>query len=166
MAKKHKKLNSMRLLEANEIPYEVFEYDTSLKDAAAVAEAVGIPEFMVYKTLIVYSVATEAPMIVMLASDMQLDLKQIASASGEKKVKMMKHADAERATGLQVGGMSALMLMDKNWPVYIDAPATQLQNIVISAGQRGLQLQVPVTPLLSLLKARIADVSTSDDEGS
>ena len=159
MAKKSKKLNSMRLLEANNIPYEVLEYDASIKDAELVAESLGIPEFMVYKTLIVYSVATETPMIVILASENQLDLKKIATAAGEKKVKMMKHADAEKATNLQVGGISALMLMDKNWQVYLDSPATQLQHIVISAGQRGLQLRIPVTPLLSLLKARIADVS-------
>lgn len=162
MAKKQKKLNSMRLLEANNIPYEVLEYDASIKDAEQVAESVGMPEFMVYKTLISYSVATEQPVIVMLASDTQLDLKKIATVSGEKKVKMMKHADAEKATGLQVGGMTALMLMDKNWQVYIDKPATQLQNIVISAGQRGLQLRIPVSPLLTLLKARIADVSIED----
>ncbi len=159
MAKKQKKLNSMRLLEANNIPYEVLEYDASIKDAEQVAESIGLPEFMVYKTLITYSVATEQPMIVILASDTQLDLKKIASASGEKKVKMMKHADAEKATGLQVGGMTALMLMDKNWQVYIDSPATQLQNMVISAGQRGLQLRIPVSPLLTLIRARIADVS-------
>lgn len=159
MAKKSTKLNSMRLLEANNIPYEVLEYDSSIKDAELVAESLGIPEFMVYKTLIVYSVATETPMIVMLASENQLDLKKMATAAGEKKVKMMKHADAEKATKLQVGGISALMLMDKNWQVYIDSPATQLQNIVISAGQRGLQLRMPVTPLLTLLRARIADIS-------
>ena len=157
MAKK-KKLNSMRLLEANDIPYEVMTYDTSIKDAELVAEAVGSPPFMVYKTLIVYSVATNDPMIAIVASDQQLDLKKIATVSGEKKVKMMKHADAEKKTGLQVGGISALMLMDKNWDVYIDASATQLQNIVISACQRGLQLRIPVNPLLNLLKAKIADV--------
>lgn len=159
MAKKPKKLNSMRLLEANNIPYEVLEYDSSIRDAELVAEALGIPEFMVYKTLMVYSVATDLPMVVIIASENQLDLKKIATAAGEKKVKMMKHADAEKATNLQVGGISALMLMDKSWQVYIDAPATKLQHIVISAGQRGLQLRIPVTPLLSLLRARITDVS-------
>lgn len=163
MAKKQKKLNSMRLLEANKIPYEVFEYDASIKDAEQVAESVGMPEFMVYKTLIAYSVATEQPMIAMMASEDKLDLKKLAVASGEKKVKMMKHADAEKATGLQVGGISALMLMDKNWTVYIDSTATELQNIVISAGQRGLQLQIPVSPLLTLLKARIADLRINDE---
>jgi Cys-tRNA(Pro)/Cys-tRNA(Cys) deacylase len=160
MAKKTKKLNSMRLLEANNIPYEVFEYDASIKDAEEVAEMVGMPAFMVYKTLIVQSVKTNAPMIFMIACDRHLDLKKAATASGEKKVQMAKHSDAEGMTGLQVGGISALMLMDKNWPVYIDQPATELQNIVISAGQRGMQVRIPVTPLLTLLHAKIAEAST------
>lgn len=161
---KQKKLNSMRLLEASKIPYEVLEYDDSIKDATEVADAVGVPYFMVYKTLIVQSVATEKPIIVMVACDRHLDLKKVAAAAGEKKMKMAKHADAEAMTGLQVGGISALMLMDKRWPVYLDKPATELQHITISAGQRGMQLRVPVTPLLTILKARIAEVSSEEEQ--
>lgn len=162
--KKQQKLNSMRLLEANNIPYEAIEYDSSIKDAVQVAEAVGTPPFMVYKTLIVQSVVTNNPMIVMIASENQLNLKKMAAAAGEKKVKMAKQADAEKMTGLQVGGISALMLTDKNWPVYIDQAATELQNIVISAGQRGTQLRLPLMPLLNLLGAKIAEVSTEENE--
>ena len=160
MAKKTKKLNSMRLLEANDIPYEALEYDSSEKDAEKVAELVGMPPFMVYKTLIVQSVATETPMIAMIACHRQLDLKLMANAAGEKKVKMARHADAERLTGLQVGGISGLMLTHKNWAVYLDQPATTLQNIVISAGQRGTQLRIPVLPLMKLLGAKIGEIST------
>lgn len=159
MAKK-KKLNSMRLLEANDIPYQAFEYDTGFHDAMEVAEMIGAPEFAVYKTLIVESANSSDVYVVMVASDRELDLKKVASAVGEKKVKMAKQSDAEKMTGLQVGGISPLMLMDKNWIIVLDSPATQLQNIYISAGQRGMQLGVPVTPLMNLLKARIADVST------
>jgi len=166
MAKKIKKLNSMRLLEANNVPYEVLEYDSSVKDAEQVAEMVGMSPHMVYKTLIVQSVKTNAPMVAMIACDRHLDLKKMATAAGEKKVQMAKHSDAEKMTGLQVGGISALMLMDKNWSVYLDQPATQLQNIVISAGQRGMQLRIPVTPLLTLIKAKIAEISSDEDEAS
>ncbi len=161
---KNKKLNSMRVLEANNIPYEVLEYDASTRDAEEVAELIGAPEFTVYKTLIVQSVATDKPVIVMIASDRQLDLKRIAAAAGEKKMRMAKHQDAEKMTGLQVGGISALMLLDKNWPIFLDQPATELQNIHISAGQKGMQLRVPVLPLMTLLKAKIAEVSTESEE--
>ncbi|MEL6527474.1 MAG: YbaK/EbsC family protein, partial [Chloroflexota bacterium] len=92
MAKK-KKLNSMRLLEANDIPYEAISYDASIKDAELVAEAVGLPEFTVFKTLMTYSVATEEAFVAMIPANTQLDLKKLASAANEKKVKMMKHAD-------------------------------------------------------------------------
>lgn len=161
MAKKNKetKLNSMRLLEQRDIPYEVLTYDDSIKDAESVAELIGVPEFMVYKTLIAQSVATAEPTIVMIASDRQLNLKKLASAANEKKMRMASQTDAEQITGLQVGGISALMLMDKNWTVYIDSAATELQNIVISAGQRGLQIRLPVTALMTITGARLADLS-------
>jgi Cys-tRNA(Pro)/Cys-tRNA(Cys) deacylase len=153
----------MRLLEANNIPYEVLEYDSSIKDAEQVAEMVGMSPFMVYKTLIVQSVKTNAPFVAMIACDRHLDLKKMAAATAEKKVQMAKHSDAEKLTGLQVGGVSALMLMDKHWSIYIDQPATELQNIVISAGLRGMQLRIPVLPLLNLLKAKIAEISSTDE---
>jgi Cys-tRNA(Pro)/Cys-tRNA(Cys) deacylase len=155
----------MRLLESHGIPYEVLGYDSSTRDAEAVAELVGMPPFMVYKTLIVESVPPGSkPMIVMLPCDKHLNLKRMAAASGEKKVRMAAHADAERMTGLQAGGISALMLTDKNWKVYIDRAASELQNIVISAGQRGFQLRVPTIALLTLLKARIVDVAQDKDD--
>ena len=46
------KLNSMRLLEQHQIPYEVVEFDDSLRDAEVIAESLGIPPYMVYKTLV------------------------------------------------------------------------------------------------------------------
>lgn len=160
---KNKKLNSMRLLDQHNIPYEVIEYDASTRDASEVAERIGMPEFMVYKTLIVQSVATQKPMMVMLAAHRKLDLKRMAASANEKKVTMATHDTAEKLTGLQVGGISALMLMDKNWPVYLDKPATELQNIVISAGQRGLQIRLPVLQLINLTRAKIVDVGIEGD---
>ncbi|MEL6527462.1 MAG: YbaK/EbsC family protein, partial [Chloroflexota bacterium] len=74
----------------------------------------------------------------------------------------MKHADAEKATGLQVGGISPLMIMDKNWTIFINSSATEHQQIVISAGQRGTQLRIPITPLMALIRARVADIATDD----
>jgi Cys-tRNA(Pro)/Cys-tRNA(Cys) deacylase len=159
-----KKLNSMRFLEKHNVPYEVLEYEADTRDAEEVAERVGMPEYMVYKTLVVQSVATLKPMLVMIASDRHLDLKRMATAAGEKKVQMAAHVDAEKMTGLKVGGISALMLTDKNWPVYLDQPASQLQNICISAGQRGLQLRVPVMMLMQVLRARLAEVSRAKED--
>ena len=156
---KSKKLNSMRLLEQHNIPYEVLTYEPITRDAGEVAELIGLPEFMVYKTLVIQSMATDKPMLALIAADRQLDLKAMAAAANEKKVRMASHADAEKLTGLQVGGISPLMLTNKNWPVYLDQPASELEHIILSAGERGTQVRVGVTPLMNVLHARLAEIS-------
>ncbi|MDZ4671928.1 MAG: YbaK/EbsC family protein [Phototrophicales bacterium] len=162
------KLNSMRILEQHKIPYEVLAYPDTVHDAQEVAEILGVPDFMVYKTLVVQSEnpTQPKPYLVMIASENKLDLKKMALAAGVKKVRMAAHKDAEAMTGLKVGGISALALMQKGWQVYLDQPASQLQHIVMSAGQRGTQLRVPVVPLVNLLRVRLAEISipNEDDE--
>jgi len=150
----------MRLLEQNKIPYEVIAYPDDLRDAEEIAEVLGVPPFLVYKTLVVHpeGKADAKPFLVMLASNRQLNLKSLAAIAKEKKVRMVSHADAEALTGLKVGGISALALTHKHWTVYIDQPATEHQHILISGGQRGIDLRVPTMALVGLLRARIADV--------
>ena len=158
------KLNSMRLLEQKKIPYEALEYPPTTRDAVEVAELLGVPYFMVYKTLVVQPLDTpNKPFLVIIPAESTLDLKKMAKAAGVKKVRMASHDDAERLTGLQVGGISAVALTHKNWQVYLDRSASELQHIIISAGQRGTQLRVPVTPLMSLLRARLVDVSAETE---
>lgn len=153
------KLNSMRFLEAQDVPYEVFTFDDSLHDAVEVAEALGVLPAHLYKTLVVQRASIDKPLLVMIASDRHLELKKLATAIGEKKVTMAAHDDAEALTELKVGGIGALALVAKNWPVYLDQPATQLQNIYVSAGQRGVNLRIPVNDLVRILKARIVEAT-------
>lgn len=158
---KSKKLNSMRFLETHNIPYEVLNYPDTILDAEEVAEVLGLPYHTVFKTLVVQTAdADEKVSLVMVPSERRLDLKMMAQAAGVKKMKMAAHVDAEKLTGLKVGSISALALTAKSWPVYLDSTGSQLQHIVISGGQRGTQLRVPVIPLMPVLRLRIADVST------
>lgn len=154
------KLNSMRLLEQHKIPYEVVEFSDELRDAEVIAEVLGAPPYLVYKTLVVEPEGGGKPLLVMIASNRQLDLKRLAAVAGVKKVRMASHKDAEAITGLKVGGISALALTHKNWMVFLDQPATEHQHIMISAGQRGVDLRVPTMALAGVLKARLADVSS------
>lgn len=161
-----KKLNAMRLLEQHKIAYEVLTYPTEIRDAEVVAEILGVPYWTVYKTLVVQAVNRpdiQKPYLVLVPSHAQLDLKKMAAAAGVKRVALALHKDAEALTGLQVGGISPLALMSKSWPIYLDSSATELQHMVISAGQRGTQLRVPVVPLVNLLRTRVADITTTPD---
>jgi len=155
------KLNSMRLLEKNNVIYQMVEYPDTMRDAVEIAAVLGTPPHLVYKTLVVEPVEAGKPFLVMIASNRSLDLKRMAQAAGYKKVSMASHNDAEKLTGLKVGGISALALTHKNWAVYLDQPAMQLEYILISAGQRGLDLRVPTAQLIRVLRAKIADVSSA-----
>ena len=90
MAKKKKskpKLHSMRALEAQGIPHEVFTYPPRHHSAAEVAELAGVSPAQVYKTLVVQREHGK-PLLVMIAADRQLSLKRLAAAIGEKKLRM------------------------------------------------------------------------------
>ena len=153
----------MRLLEANRIPYEVFSYDSRIRDARQVAESVGLPARTVFKTLVAQAPSDRKPILVMLPSDTTLNLKALAKSLGVKKAALASQAAAEKMTGLQAGGISAIALMQKNWDVYLDQRGGELEHIVISAGQRGLQLRVAAPALIALLGCKIIDVADEKD---
>lgn len=154
------KLNSMRLLEAQHIPYEASTFPDTERDAAVIAEILGVPAFMVYKTLVVQPLDNpKRSLLAIIAADRTLDLKALAAVSGHKKVSMAAHKDAEQLTGLKVGGISALALTHKNWPVYLDQPALELEHILVSAGQRGMDLRVPTMDFIRVVNAKVAAIS-------
>ena len=157
MARAEKTL-AMRVLEGQAVPYEVITYPDTIHDALELAQHVGLPPEGVYKTLVV--LADEPgfkPMLIMVAADTSLDLKKVAQAVGAKKAHMARHADAEKMTGLKVGGISALALLNKGFDIYIDEWATLLDAVVISAGQRGFNLRLSVDDLLRVTGAQVID---------
>ena len=122
------------------------------------ADAVGLPYEQVYKTLVALR-PTGKPMLIMIAGDQELDLKRVARAVGEKKVRMASHKEAENLTGLQVGGISALALLNRPFDVFIDRPATELSHILVSAGKRGINLRVAVADLIQITRARVIEAT-------
>ena len=153
------KTNAMRALDARKIPYEVFTFSPDIHSAVGVAEAVGLPPHQVYKTLVVLRPQGK-PMLIMVAGDRELDLKRVAKAVGEKKVRMASHREAEALTGLRVGGISALALLNRPFDVFIDRPATELSHVLVSAGARGINLRLAVSDLIRVTHARIIQATT------
>lgn len=162
MAKTPKPL-AVRMLEQRGIPHELFQFDPSIRSAAEVARATGVAPREVFKTLVVEQDPPKGkPYLVMMPADSELNLKALAAALGVKKVRMASHADAERYTGLQVGGISALALIGKGFASYIDARATELPHILVAAGQRGFDVRIAVPDLLALTGAKpIAGIGSS-----
>lgn len=152
------KTNSMRILEARKIPYEVRTYSPEIHSAEGAAAVLGVPASQVYKTLVVLRNKGK-PLLVMIPGDRELDLKRLARSVGEKRLTMATHKEAERLTGLQVGGISALALMNRGFEVLIDKPALTLEQIYISAGQRGINLCLRVDDLMRVTGAKVVEAT-------
>jgi Cys-tRNA(Pro)/Cys-tRNA(Cys) deacylase len=152
------KLNSMRLLDQQKVDYTIHEFPDTIHSADGVADYLGVPRERVYKTLVVLPAAGKA-VLVMIAGSRELDLKKLARAVGIKKAQMASHKEAEQLTGLQTGGISALALLHKNFAVYLDQAALQYERILVSAGRRGLNLELPVQELIRVTRAKVIEAT-------
>lgn len=156
-----RKTNSMRLLEARKIPYTAHSFSPDIHSADGVAEVLGVSAAEVFKTLVALP-QRGRPLLAIVPGDRELDLKALAKAADDKKVHMATQKEAEALTGLQVGGISALALLDKGFRVIMDASARQFAAIYVSAGERGLNLRVPVEDLVRVTRARVAAIATEE----
>ena len=152
------KLNAMRLLEQKNVDYVVREFPDTIHSAAGVADYFKLPHDMVYKTLVVLPPSGK-PLLVMVAGSRELNLKKVAKATGVKKVQMAAKKEAERLTGLQTGGISALALLHKNFAVYLDMPALALDRILVSAGKRGLNLELSTEDVVMITGAKVIEAT-------
>ncbi|MCA9937474.1 MAG: aminoacyl-tRNA deacylase [Anaerolineales bacterium] len=153
---------AMKVLEGRKVPYEVLTYPETERDARMIAGMFGVPANHVFKTLVVPRPKGK-PLLVLVPADCQLDLKKLARAVGEKKLKMAAHKEAEALTGLQVGGISPLALLNKGFMVLLDASAAELPFVYVSAGKKGINLKVPTAALRQITAARLVDVATPED---
>jgi Cys-tRNA(Pro)/Cys-tRNA(Cys) deacylase len=151
--------NVTRLLDSRKIPYAAFETPTEKLGALDVANLLGIEPDSVFKTIVVTCDKPKKPLLVVLPGPLQVDLKLLASAVGEKKVYLATEHEAEQLTGLQAGGISPLALINKGFRVIIDSSAQIYSEIHISGGQRGLNIRLAVSDLVKLTNAHFAQVS-------
>src|SRR6478736_8670206 len=123
-----------------------------------VVAALGWDPERVFKTLVAAVDGALVVGIVPVAA--QLDLKALAAASGGKKASMAKVADAERSSGYVAGGISPLG-QRKALRTVIDTSANGYPTIMVSAGKRGLQVELAPADLVAQCRATVADIATS-----
>jgi Cys-tRNA(Pro)/Cys-tRNA(Cys) deacylase len=96
--------------------------------------------------------------------DRALDLKRLASAVGGRRATLAEAATAERATGMVVGGISPLGSR-RSLPVVVDSSMLDHETVFVSAGRRGLQLELAPADLVRLGKAISARVARDERQG-
>lgn len=152
------KTNAIRILEAQKINFETYNYDVDENDLSGETVALKIdaePE-TVFKTLVCVGDKTGHVVFCIPATE-ELNLKRAAVASGNKKVEMIKQKDLLPSTGYIRGGCSPIG-MKKPFPTFIDETAQMFEEIFISAGIRGTQMKLNPDDLLKLVSGVYADL--------
>jgi Cys-tRNA(Pro)/Cys-tRNA(Cys) deacylase len=151
---------AVRVLEQAGVDHALHPYDPAHPSdqghgEAAVA-ALGADPRQVFKTLVARVDGTVTVAVVPVAGT--LDLKALASAAGGRKAVMAEPADAERATGYVLGGISPLG-QKKALPTVVDESALGFATVMVSAGRRGLQVELAPPDLVRLTRARTAPIA-------
>lgn len=153
------KTNAVRLLDQLKIPYELRAYEVDPDDLAAetVAAKIGLPAEQVFKTLVASGDRSGISMAV-IPGDAELDLKALASATGDRKVQLVPVKELQSLTGYIRGGVTALAAK-KDYPVFADETIELFDVISISAGLRGLQVLLAPADYLRATQATLAPLS-------
>ena len=119
------------------------------------AEALGVSPDRVYKTLV--AAVDERLVLAVVPAATELDLKRLADACGGRRAELADPAVATRATGYVIGGISPLGSR-RALPVVLDGASSDHPTIYISAGRRGLQLELAAADLARLTGATTAHI--------
>lgn len=153
------KTNAVRLLDAKKIDHQLYTYEApqGFLDGVSVAKSTGQNPDQVFKTLVTQGASKEFYVCVIPVA-YELDLKKAAKHFGEKKIEMIPAKDITKVTGYIKGGCSPLG-MKKLFQTAIDKKAAAFENIIVSGGRVGLQMEVPICALCELIKAQLVDLT-------
>lgn len=162
MAKKTEKTNAARLLDKAGISYKLIPYEYDENDLAAhhVADSLGQSIEKVFKTLVLHG-DRYGHLVCVVPGNSEVDLKALAKVSGNKKVEMIAMKDLLSVTGYIRGGCSPIG-MKKRFPTFFHSSATDHETIYVSAGVRGLQIEIAPDALISFVGGSIADVAVQE----
>jgi Cys-tRNA(Pro)/Cys-tRNA(Cys) deacylase len=147
------------LLARAKVPFTLHPYEHDPRSQAygeEAAAALGVDPARIFKTLIASVEGRLACAVVPVAA--RLDLKAFAATLGGKRAELADPAAAARATGYVVGGISPLGQRSK-LPVVVDGSASSFETMFVSAGKRGLQVELAPEDLVRVAGALLAPIA-------
>ena len=158
MTVKINKTNAARMLDREKISYRLIPYRFDENDLAAVhvARELNEPIERVFKTLVLRG-ERRGILVCVIPGDGELDLKKAARASGDKSVAMLHMKELLPTTGYIRGGCSPIG-MKKRFPVFIHSSCMDFDTIYISAGVRGLQIEIAPGDLVRVTEATVEEL--------
>ena len=159
MAKKIEKTNAARLLDKAGIKYNLIPYEFDENDLAAqhVADSLGQDIARVFKPLVLHG-DRSGHIVCVIPGNGEVDLKALAKVSGNKKVEMIAMKDLLSVTGYIRGGCSPVG-MKKRFPTYFHSTALSFETVYVSAGVRGLQIEIAPDDLIGFVGGIVGEVA-------
>ena len=148
------KTNAMRRLDSKKVNYEIITYESKdgKIDGISVAYKIGVDEANVFKTLVAQGASKELYVFVIPVVE-ELNLKEAAVITGEKKVEMIHVNDIMKYTGYIRGGCSPIG-QKREYKTFIHESAKELDFIIVSAGKIGYQIKINPTDLINVVLGR------------
>lgn len=152
------KTNVMRILDSSNIDYNIYTYEAkdSAVDGISVANKLGVAVEKVFKTLVTKGHGGDFYVFVVPVAK-ELNLKAAAKCVGEKSVEMIKVSDMLKITGYIRGGCSPIG-MKKNYNTVIDDSSLNLDEIIVSGGKIGFQVEIAPKDLIQLINAETSSI--------
>lgn len=156
---KIQKTNAMRILDKQKIEYTSHTYDHTDSDnlGVSIATKLNQPLEQVFKTLVAQGNSKNYYVFAIPVS-CELDLKKSAKAVGEKSIELIPVKDINKVTGYIRGGCSPIG-MKKLYTTVIHNSANNIENIIISGGKIGFQIELKVCDLINVSNAITADIT-------
>ena len=148
------KTNAMRILDSKKVNYEMITYESKdgKIDGISVAHKIGIDEANVFKTLVAQGTSKELYVFVIPVAE-ELNLKEAAVITGEKKIEMIHVNDIMKYTGYIRGGCSPIG-QKREYKTFIHESAKELDFIIVSAGKIGYQIKINPNDLINVVSGK------------
>jgi Cys-tRNA(Pro)/Cys-tRNA(Cys) deacylase len=156
--------NVTRLLSSKQIDFREVELPTEKLGALESAEILGVDPALVYKTIVILREKKGKTLLVVVPGNSQVDLKILAAQLGEKKISVPTQKEAERMTGLQAGGISALALLHSGFEVLLDSSAKVIGSFYVSGGMRGLLIWMRVSDFMDITGASFVNATGANEK--
>lgn len=151
----------IKMLKKAKVTYTIqqYQHDTTCESyGEEAAQKLGVIQERVFKTLVVQSEDTLFVAVVPVSS--KLSLKELAKVVGVKKIAMADAKIVEKSTGYVLGGVSPFG-QKKRLVTVVDKSALEYETIFVSAGKRGLDVEISPQVLQTLLSSKFEGISTS-----
>lgn len=152
------KTNALRVLEQAGVQFEVRAYTLAMDEftATRVAELVELPPDQVFKTLVAIG-ERNGPCFAVIPANTELDLKALATAHRERRIRLASLKEVLPLTGYQRGAVTAIAAK-KPYPVYLDEIAELFDEVAVSAGAKGIQVVLATSDYMEITRAEIAPI--------